>query len=265
MLDRNGGPHVAIALGLSRASGDVLNVLNSDDAYAPDRFRVILDALPGAGDFVAFTGVDFQDRDGARLGDDDPVRSWYRDGLPQAGACPTVGFALLRHHIAVTSSNLVFSRGLYETVGPFAAYRMCHDWDFLIRCMVHVEPVFVPTAHLPYRTHPANTLKSTGNLMHGEGSAALKTYLTLISRRARPTGWHSHRRTGRSTSGSSPKRTLPSSPANRSTRWSGSFFPRRRRYRSGYRHLGRPQKPAATSRKPRRRKTRWRCAARWVC
>jgi glycosyltransferase involved in cell wall biosynthesis len=182
MLDRNSGAHAAIALGLSLASSDVLSVLNSDDAYAPDRFRMILNALPGAGDFIAFTGVDFLDGDGARLADDDPVRTWYRDVLAQAGACPTVGFALLRHNIAVTSGNLVFSRGLYETVGPFAAYRMCHDWDFLIRCMVHIEPVFVPGAHLYYRTHPTNTLKSTGNLMHGEGSAALKTYLTLIAR-----------------------------------------------------------------------------------
>ncbi|MDP4002728.1 glycosyltransferase [Methylobacterium sp. NEAU K] len=184
MLDRNGGAHAAIALGLSRASGDVLSILNSDDAYASDRFRVIRDALPHTGDFIAFTGVDFLDDTGARLGEDDPVRAWYRDVLAQASACPTVGFALLRHNIAVTSGNLVFSRGLYETVGPFAAYRMCHDWDFLIRCMVHVEPVFVPTAHLHYRTHPTNTLKSTGNLMHGEGSAALKTYLTLIARGA---------------------------------------------------------------------------------
>lgn len=184
LLDRNGGAHAAIALGLSKASGDALTILNSDDAYAPDRFRVICDALPPEGDFIAFTGVDFMDDSGARLAEDDPVRTWYRDVLGQAGACPTVGFALLRHNIAVTSGNLVFSRGLYETVGPFAAYRMCHDWDFLIRCMVHVEPVFVPTPHLRYRTHATNTLKSTGDLMHGEGSAALKTYLSLIARGA---------------------------------------------------------------------------------
>lgn len=181
LLDRNGGAHAAIALGLSKASGDVLTILNSDDAYAPDRFRVIHDALPPEGDFVAFTGVDFMDDTGARLAEADPVRTWYRDVLGQAGACPTVGFALLRANIAVTSGNLVFSRGLYETVGPFAAYRMCHDWDFLIRCMVHAEPIFVPGAHLHYRTHPTNTLKSTGDLMYGEGSAALRTYLSLIA------------------------------------------------------------------------------------
>lgn len=182
LLDRNGGAHAAIAHGLSRASGDVLTILNSDDAYAPDRFRAIHAALPPDGDFIAFTGVDFMDDSGARLAEDDPVRVWYRDVLGQAGACPTIGFALLRANIAVTSGNLVFSRGLYERVGQFAAYRMCHDWDFLIRCMVHVEPVFVPGAHLRYRTHPTNTVKSTGDLMHGEGSAALKSYLALIAR-----------------------------------------------------------------------------------
>lgn len=82
----------------------------------------------------------------------------------------------------MTSGNIVFSCGLYETVGPFADYRMCHDWDFLIRCMVHIEPIFVSSAHLHYRSHPTNTLKSTGDLMHGEGSAALKTYLSLIAK-----------------------------------------------------------------------------------
>ena len=182
LLDRNGGAHAAIAHGLSRAAGDVLTILNSDDAYAPDRFRAIHDALPPEGDFVAFTGVDFMDDAGTRLAEDDPVRLWYRDVLGQAGACPTIGFALLRANIAVTSGNLVFSRGLYERVGPFADYRMCHDWDFLVRCMVHVEPIFVPGVHLLYRTHPTNTLKSTGDRMHGEGSAALKGYLSLIDR-----------------------------------------------------------------------------------
>lgn len=181
MLDRNGGAHAAIALGLSKARGDTLTILNSDDAYAPDRFRAIHGALPPEGDFIAFTGVDFMDATGARLAEEDPVRAWYRDVLGQAGACPTVSFALLRANIAVTSGNLVFSRGLYEAVGSFAAYRMCHDWDFLIRCMVHVEPIFVPGAHLHYRTHPTNTLKSTGDLMHAEGSAALKAYLSRIA------------------------------------------------------------------------------------
>lgn len=180
-LDRNGGAHAAIARGLSLADGDVLTILNSDDAYAPGRFRAILEALPRTGDFIAFTGVDFIDEGGGRLAEDDPVRTWYRDVSAQARACPTVGFALLRHNIAVTSGNLVFSRGLYETVGAFAPYRMCHDWDFLIRCMVHVEPIYVPDALLSYRTHPTNTLKSTGDLMHGEGSAALRTYLSLIA------------------------------------------------------------------------------------
>lgn len=50
--------------------------------------------------------------------------------------------------------------------------------------MIHVEPIFVPTPHLYYQAHPTNTLKWTGDLMHGEGSAALKTYLTLITRAA---------------------------------------------------------------------------------
>lgn len=59
-----------IALGLSEARGDTLTILNSDDAYAPDRFRAIHGALPPEGDFVAFTGVDFLDGDSARLGDD---------------------------------------------------------------------------------------------------------------------------------------------------------------------------------------------------
>ena len=260
MLDRNGGAHATIALSLSRASGDMLSILNSDDAYAPDQFRVILDALPGTRDFVAFTGVDFLDGDGARLGDDDPVRVWYRDVLAQAGACPTAGFALLQHNIAVTSGNLVFSRGLYETVGPFAAYRMCHDWDFLIRCMIHVEPVFIPTVHLHYRTHPTNTLNSTANLMHGEGSAALKTYLTQISAGTRSTGWRPRRRTGRSISGSSPSPTPPGSPASRLKPLPATSFSHRRRLHTGCRRPRIWRTRAVTSRKPRRNRMRWRCA-----
>ena len=78
----NRGAHAAINAGLLRATGDVLAILNSDDAYAPTRLDRVLRALQSnpAAD-IAATGIAFIDGRGAPV-----ANEWYdaRTGFLQA-------------------------------------------------------------------------------------------------------------------------------------------------------------------------------------
>ncbi|HVS18841.1 MAG TPA: glycosyltransferase [Planctomycetota bacterium] len=154
----NGGSHAAIARGLELATGDVIALLNSDDEDAPGRLTRALAQAPAGGDFLLFTGVEMVDGTGRALAPRDDLARWYQLALRQSTSCPTVGYALLCNNIAVTSGNLVFSRGLAARAGGFAPWRFCPDWAFVLRCTRLVEPIFVPEPLYRYRVHEANTI-----------------------------------------------------------------------------------------------------------
>jgi glycosyltransferase involved in cell wall biosynthesis len=137
------------------ADADFVAFLDSDDVYAPERLRRMLAGAPRRGNFFAFSGVTFLDERGHdRLGQDDT----YSLRLGQGTLLPTAGFALLRNNIAISASNLVISRGLFDTVGGFdERIRICQDWDFALRALRFVEPTFVPEPLLTYRLHAHNT------------------------------------------------------------------------------------------------------------
>lgn len=154
----NAGSHAAIARGLELAGGEIVALLNSDDEYAPGRLRRALEAAPARGDFLLFTGLEVVDGAGQPLPPRDDVPRWYQLALRQSLCCPTVGFALLCNNIAVTSGNLVFSRGLAARAGGFAPWRFCPDWSFALRCTRLVEPIFLSECLYRYRVHEANTI-----------------------------------------------------------------------------------------------------------
>lgn len=178
-VQANAGAHQAIMRGLSLARGNILTILNSDDFYEPARIERLMRAVPSAGDFIAFSKVRLIDDNNLDLPADAPLQHWYDQALRDAARCPTVGYALLRNNISVTSGNLLFTRALYERVGGFRHFKMCHDWDFLMRATHHVEPIYVQEPLMAYRYHEANTLRSTTHLLEKEGVEALNDFVDL--------------------------------------------------------------------------------------
>ena len=158
----NAGSHAAIARGIELSSGRVIALLNSDDYFAPTRLKQVLPHCPESGDFLLFTGLSMVDPQGRPVPARDDLARWYQLALRQSVQCPTVGHALLCNNIAVTSGNLVFSRGLLERAGGFGAYRFCPDWEFVLRATRFVEPIFVPEVLHHYRLHESNTIDSAG-------------------------------------------------------------------------------------------------------
>lgn len=140
-------------------TADYVAFLDSDDLYAPRRLEKMLARVPRQGHFIGFSGVDFlserSDED-----DDESLAVWredYRQRLTQGTSLPTAGFALLHSHVAITQSNYVISRGLFDAVGGFD-HRMpiCVDWDFAVQSLPFVEPTFVPEPLVTYRLHSGN-------------------------------------------------------------------------------------------------------------
>jgi glycosyltransferase involved in cell wall biosynthesis len=160
----NLGAHAAINRGLSEANGDYLAILNSDDAYHPQRLEKALEALK-ADPEAAFAGSYIQiiDDEGKPLG----VKHGYQDCPPWLLESPERSFrtgtdlraALLTENYWSTTSNFVFSRAVYQRTGEFRPLRYTHDWDYALRVMQITSPVLLSEPLVKYRIHARNTIR----------------------------------------------------------------------------------------------------------
>jgi glycosyltransferase involved in cell wall biosynthesis len=156
----NAGAHNTInrAIGISRS--EYIAVLNSDDIFAPtklERVRAIVQDRPGVGLIAGRPGI--MDDNGVRQNAGVAIdwlgraANFLEDtGLPQ--------LALLNENFVATTSNMVFSRALWDAAGGFQPLRYCHDLDFLMFAYAQ-SSVFLDREHehIVYRVHESNTIK----------------------------------------------------------------------------------------------------------
>jgi glycosyltransferase involved in cell wall biosynthesis len=176
--ERNLGAHAAINTGLGLASGAYLTILNSDDAYAPARLSALVAELRDRGAALAFSRVAFLGEGGTAPDDAERFRlRRHQDAIPRH---PSLGFACLCSNVALTTGNLFFSRALWEVVGPFAALRYCHDWDWLLRAVAIAEPAWVEAPLYAYRMHAGNSYLGLADVAESETSAVLGGYFRSV-------------------------------------------------------------------------------------
>ena len=178
----NAGAHAALDRGIQASTGRVIAILNSDDVYHPERLEVMLAEVPKHTHFIAFSEFGFIDGTG-QLIPDDPHNIWYREALADNTYMPSLGFMFIKSNITVSTSNLLFSRSLYGEVGSFRAWKTAHDLDFLLRCVVEVEPIFVRRTLLQYRIHDKNTINRSRDLERLEVRAILDQYTEHVAKR----------------------------------------------------------------------------------
>ena len=184
----NQGAHAALARALAECGGELLAILNSDDAWLPGRLTALaaaLDADPAAG--FAVSGLEFMDAAGTPAKND-----WQRAALRFHTEGAELGVALLNGNFVQTTSNLLVRRTCWEAVGPFAALRYAHDLDWMLRALALGQRMLRLDAPLMrYRMHSANTIGEDHRRVREEWAIVAGAWLTALWDRpgAPPIDW----------------------------------------------------------------------------
>lgn len=179
---KNVGAHASINRGISLSSGDYIAVINSDDLYTPTRIEHMLDAMRETGSEISFSLVDVFSSDESGM---DGRKGEYphnfllfplRQKL-EIERDRTVSFSLLRSNVATSTGNLLFSRSLYDRVGPFLPLKYCHDWDFILQSSFYTEPTAVFEPLYRYRLHGSNSFDSLAHIAGLESEVVYRRFM----------------------------------------------------------------------------------------
>ena len=161
----NQGAHAAINRGLREATGNYLAILNSDDAWHPNRLEkalAVLDTDPDAGLIGSY--IEIVDGQNRTLG----IKHGYHDCSPWLLQAPQRSFragqdlraALLTENYWSTTSNFIFRHSTYERAGEFRPLHYAHDWDFALRMARLTRLAILPEPLIRYRVHETNTIRT---------------------------------------------------------------------------------------------------------
>jgi len=129
----HGGVSAARNLGASRATGEVLAWLDSDNTWTPDHLRRMLTVLASTGAESAYAALEQYTSDGVRV----RALDAGQDALQ------------LQNHIDL--NVLVARRAAVEAVGGFdPTLRRAVDYDLVLRLSARARIVFVPTVGARY-------------------------------------------------------------------------------------------------------------------
>jgi glycosyltransferase involved in cell wall biosynthesis len=170
----NQGAHYTINAGIHRATGDFVAILNSDDAYHPERLTECLAMFDVNADVAAVcTGLNFIDEH------DRPVRNrWYEDARRFYEQIGDLSLALINANFFMTTSNLIIRRSVFHEIGFFSGLRYAHDLDFFLRLSLAGKRVhFHDKPLLSYRLHPTNTIQEDARKVKVEWAAVTAFFI----------------------------------------------------------------------------------------
>lgn len=179
-LTANHGAHAAINYGISQSKGNIITILNSDDMYHPNRLKNIVDVMQTYGHEFVFSKVEYIDKNDTNITQSHPVAHRYCLIQQLIQQYPSVGFAALISNVGISTGNFVFTKALFDRVGEFSSYRYCHDWDFLLRCLLHTEPFYIDENLYYYRFHGKNTFESLESIGDEESTKILTSILAKM-------------------------------------------------------------------------------------
>jgi len=163
-FQKNCGAHAALNRGLEIARGETAFILDSDDAFSPDRIPVLAEKLKANSDAaLAASWIRVIDAQGAEIGVKEAWRSMPPWPAPKPGPLLSdLGdprLALLETNWISTTSNLAFPLSLVREHGlRFAPLRYAHDWDFILAACAFGPVELIEKPLLRYRVHGANTI-----------------------------------------------------------------------------------------------------------
>lgn len=168
--EKDKGQTDAINKGLSRAKGEVLAYLNSDDVYLPGTLKRV-------GEYYANTGADWITGDCTVID---------VEGKPISGNWLIAGYK--RFLMAIYSPTLLriadsmlpqpstfWSRKAWEKVGKFnESYRYVMDYDYWLRMSQYFKPHDLGVALSGFRSQPDSKSETSRDKLMAESFIALK-------------------------------------------------------------------------------------------
>ena len=184
---RNRGAHNRLNQLCRHATQPWLRVLNSDDFFLPGSFETLrlLAAIHRA---TCISGsMLICDELGKILGTKKGVFD-PEYPLPQAIEAKSVykndevRQLLLNQNFIATTSNMAFTRELFDKIGGFADFRYAHDLDFALRATMHGNAIHSSAFLVTYRIHGTNTISEVSPHMDGEITRLYANFLDDYSR-----------------------------------------------------------------------------------
>lgn len=181
----NRGAHERLNELVAAAKCEWIAVLNSDDAFVPSRFTTVLRAMRDRTVEFVSGWILVMNAYGRVFG---RKRGWLDPEYPfpeplrleedveHSGGWEDVDAErfiakLLNQNFIATTSNMVFTRSLWERVGGFRDYRYCHDWDFAIRAATNARVAWCRQYLTKYRSHHTNTISESPESVRSEVQA----------------------------------------------------------------------------------------------
>lgn len=159
IAQNNRGAHATINRGIAISNGQYINVLNSDDYFHPDRLASCIETLNSASSELVFARVAYINQFDDDMSANDEYACDLRVKQDAIRDYPTVGYSLLESNVAISTGNFFFSKVLFNEIGPFDDLKYCHDWDFILRALLHTEPVYIDKDLYFYRLHQSNSFR----------------------------------------------------------------------------------------------------------
>ncbi len=175
----NKGAHYTINRAIAMSSGRYINIINSDDYMSERRIERLIDIAMKDNIRFIFTRVGYVDDKNRDITFNDPFCYELFQKQSDIAKFPTVGYSLLMSNVSISTGNMFFEKRLYDDVGGFRDYKYVHDWDFILRCLLHTEPFYLDESHYFYRIHDRNSFKSLQSVAKFEGPEILKKYFAL--------------------------------------------------------------------------------------
>lgn len=183
----NQGAHAAINKGISLAQGEWIAILNSDDKFMPSRISRLMDHAIRTNSQFVFSRVNHVNENGLPLPETAPHCYYYNWSVANRDLYPTPNFELLRHMYAISTGNFFFQRSIVEKIGPFRDFKICHDWDFILRALLVTDISFLDELLYEYRVHSNNTIRpSVQELRYQEMDSLLANYLKQAETASNP-------------------------------------------------------------------------------
>jgi glycosyltransferase involved in cell wall biosynthesis len=178
----NRGAHHTINEAVALATGDYINILNSDDRFHPQRIEKMVAQVAAIGAEWGFAEVDVIDDCGELIlnANEGSLAGKLKIIAASVHTAPTIGFALLRHNVAISTGNFFMRTEFFRAMGGFSDLRYVHDQAFALRATLLSEPIYVPEKLYNYRVHGTNTISETGSNATAETGTMIQEHIQKL-------------------------------------------------------------------------------------